>query len=828
MAADPLVDVAASIADGQTPDWTTATRDLSSEEERGVADELELVARIAAAHRQLHQLLPPVAAAEAEPFADRTRWGHLDLLEVVGRGSYGTVYRAWDTRLERLVALKLFHRAPNPDAVMLEGKMLARVRHENVVTVYGADIIDGVAGIWMEFVHGRTLDQIVKGQGAMPAREAATIGADVAKGLAAIHGAQLLHCDVKAQNVVRESTGRVVLMDMGAGRVIADASDDDQLSDITGTPRYMAPELFETGTPATRATDVYSLGVLLYYLASARFPVEGKSVNELRQAHAAGRVEPLDRARPGMPAPYLALVSRALNPNPARRPESAAEVQRLLTPLAAPPRRLVSRWQTWVAATVLAVLALAWWRPGPLAPAAPVRSIAVLPIKNLTGDPSKAYFADGLTDVLISNLARVRALRVPSFEAVAPFRDKTDQAEIAKTLGVELLLAGSITQADSKFRMAVQLIDPTTGTVKWGEELTRDPSGVLSAQAEVARLVATRLNLTLRPEEQRALSPGALDPRAQDAYLRALTLRRASPTAREEAARLFREATEIEPAFAHAWAQLALVEIPLAAGSTNADRKARTALARQMAERAIQLDPTVVDGYAALGTIQFYTDWNFAAAEQTFRSAITINPSDGFVRQRFSMLLAARGRLDEAIAMAQESARLEPSIPLRHTSLGVIYYYARDHARSAAAFRHALSMSPGFPTAYFGLGLVAAAQGRYDEAIANIQRAIAANDYVAWQVDLARVYAAAGRPDDKARVLATVSDREKAGETYGIDYIGYIAAAEGRPDDAFHFLDQAVASRTTNVLWIMVDPRVDALRNDPRFEQILTRTGLRH
>jgi serine/threonine-protein kinase len=311
MAADPLVDVAASIADGQTPDWTTATRDLSSEEERGVADELELVARIAAAHRQLHQLLPPVAAAEAEPFADRTRWGHLDLLEVVGRGSYGTVYRAWDTRLERLVALKLFHRAPNPDAVMLEGKMLARVRHENVVTVYGADIIDGVAGIWMEFVHGRTLDQIVKGQGAMPAREAATIGADVAKGLAAIHGAQLLHCDVKAQNVVRESTGRVVLMDMGAGRVIADASDDDQLSDITGTPRYMAPELFETGTPATRATDVYSLGVLLYYLASARFPVEGKSVNELRQAHAAGRVEPLDRARPGMPAPYLALVSPA-------------------------------------------------------------------------------------------------------------------------------------------------------------------------------------------------------------------------------------------------------------------------------------------------------------------------------------------------------------------------------------------------------------------------------------------------------------------------------------------------------------------------------------
>jgi len=323
------------------------------------------------------------------------------------------------------------------------------------------------------------------------------------------------------------------------------------------------------------------------------------------------------------------------------------------------------------------------------------------------------------------------------------------------------------------------------------------------------------------------LRPGALDSRAQDAYLRALTLRRASPTAREEAARLFREATEIEPAFAQAWAELALVEIPLAAGSTNADRQERTALARQMAERAIQLDPTVVGGYAALGTIQFYNDWSFAVAEQTFRTALTIGPSDGFVRQRFSMLLAARGRLDEAIAMAQECARLEPSIPLRYTSLGVVYYYARDHARSEAEFRHALAMSPGFPTAYFGLGLVAAAQGRYDEAIANMQRAIAASDYVVWQVDLARVYAAAGRTDDKARVLAAVSDREKAGETYGVDYLGYIAAAEGRLDDAFRFLDQAVAGRTTNVLWMMVDPRVDVLRTDPRFEQLLYKAGLR-
>ena len=149
---------------------------------------------------------------------DRARWGHLDLLNIVGRGSYGTVYRAWDTRLERLVALKLFHGVSDPDVVMQEGRMLARVRHEHVVTVYGADMIDGVAGLWMELVHGETLEQLVKARGPMNAVEAATLGADVAAALGAVHAAGLLHCDIKAQNVVQEAGGRVVLMDLGAGR----------------------------------------------------------------------------------------------------------------------------------------------------------------------------------------------------------------------------------------------------------------------------------------------------------------------------------------------------------------------------------------------------------------------------------------------------------------------------------------------------------------------------------------------------------------------------------------------------------------------------------
>src|SRR5436190_1478010 len=201
-----LLGAAGQIADGVDVDWSLTSSTLTTEDDRGIVEELAIVARIARSHRELHELLPVAPDTPPQLMPDRTRWGHLDLLNVVGRGSYGTVYRAWDTRLERLVALKLFHGASDPSVVMREGRMLARVRHENVVTVYGADIIDGIAGLWMELVHGHTLDEIVRADGPMDVRQAASIGADVARALAAVHTAGLLHCDIKAQNVVRENT----------------------------------------------------------------------------------------------------------------------------------------------------------------------------------------------------------------------------------------------------------------------------------------------------------------------------------------------------------------------------------------------------------------------------------------------------------------------------------------------------------------------------------------------------------------------------------------------------------------------------------------------
>lgn len=826
MADETLVEAAGRIADGEHVDWGSISSTLKSDYERSVADELAVLSRIAAGHRQLHELLPVAPDTPPNLIPDRTRWGHLDLLNIVGRGSYGTVYRAWDTRLERLVALKLFHGAQDPDAVMQEGRMLARVRHENVVTVYGADIVDGVAGLWMELVHGRTLDQIVKDKGPMDPLEAAKIGADVSRALEAVHAAGLLHCDIKAQNVVRETTGRVVLMDLGAGRLVPEARDSDQLSDVAGTPRYMAPELFHAGADATKSTDIYSFGVLLYYLVSARFPVDGKSLGELKQAHLEARVTPLKNARADVPVAYATVVARALDRDPAKRFTSAAEIQSALSSLAAPKiepstSRTIGLWSAAALAAGLLTFAVLgpWATPPSSSRAGEIRSIAVLPIKNLTGDSTKTYIADGITEVLISNLAAVRTLRVPSFAAVAPLRESSDPpSELAKKLGTQLLLAGSMTVSDAGLRLALQLVD-SQGTTLWTDALDRDPATILSTPTDVMREIGKVIGIA--PRADRLTAQRRIDPRAQTAYFRGLSLSRRGLKEARDSVQLFREAVEIEPGFAAAWAELALAESIFVPPAGDVERAARRSRIRSAAERAISLDPQLASGYAALANEQFYFEWDFPAAEHTFRQALETDPSYAFASQRLAMLLAALGRLDEAIALAKESQALEPLYSIRTEALGTLFYYQRDFDNAIAQMRHALELSPGSPSAHYGLGRIYSAMGRNEEAVEEIEASLKNGRISAYLAELARVYSASGRQDQVERVMAELDDRSRQGDPISPDRIAYLAAAQGRIDDAFRILESARDRRSQNLLWIAVDPRVDPLRKDPRFTALM-------
>lgn len=324
-----LEELAESVSEGRAVDWPAAEEAAASEEERRVVGALRAISEIAAVNRTLQEAAGPAGPPPAPP----ERWGHLEVLERVGEGSFGEVFRARDTKLDRVVALKLLSRrddAGRDRSTVEEGRLLARVRHPNVAAVYGADERDGRTGLWMEFLEGRTLSELLRERGPLGAREAALVGIDLCRALAAVHAQGILHRDVKAQNVVRETGGRIVLTDFGIGRDLEGEEPEPEERRLSGTPLYLAPELFE-GEPATVRSDLYSLGVLLFHLATGSFPVQGRSVDEIRRAHERGEAALLRDVRPDLPEPFIRAVERALASDPARRYLTAGAFEQALS-----------------------------------------------------------------------------------------------------------------------------------------------------------------------------------------------------------------------------------------------------------------------------------------------------------------------------------------------------------------------------------------------------------------------------------------------------------------------------------------------------------------
>lgn len=343
---DPALQrLAGAILDGTPVDWQAAASGTPA----ALIDELKLLAELVGVQRTLRSPAEHPGTAIGE-------WGSLTLLERIGEGGFGEVFRAWDRRLDREVALKLLHPSAHTvdahlSATIEEGRLLARVRHPNVVSVFGAERIDGRVGLWMEFVHGHTLTDWMREHGPFSAEEATSIGIELCLALAAVHDAGLLHRDIKPQNVMRGHDGRVVLMDFGAG---IDQSQPALVGarELAGTPIYLAPELLNGGS-ATRQSDLYSVGVLLSFLVTGTYPVTGATLAELRDAHGAGRLQRLRETRPGLPHSFVQIVERALSPEPGARFESARALEEALSRAQQPQARRSRRFMALTAATLL-------------------------------------------------------------------------------------------------------------------------------------------------------------------------------------------------------------------------------------------------------------------------------------------------------------------------------------------------------------------------------------------------------------------------------------------------------------------------------------------
>jgi serine/threonine-protein kinase len=491
-------DLAGAILDGRAVNWTAAESNAVAD--RSLVPYLRTVARIAELYRNADTSrssgsAPVDAARPRNSKSAPTEWGHLCVRERIGLGAFGEVYRAWDAKLDRDVALKLLpedRRLPDGGAGILEeGRLLARVHHRNVVSIYGADRIDDRVGLWMELIDGETLQQAMERGRAFSPADAIRIGLELAGAIGAVHDAGLLHRDVKPHNIMLARDGRVVLMDFGTGH---DARTGEPPG-LSGTPLYLAPELF-AGRPASVSTDIYSVGVVLFYLLTRTHPVRGESVSDLYLAHQGGPATDVRHLRSDVPRALALAIARALDREPGRRQPDAKVLASELTAIYGGLLNLA----------MVAGLALGWSgaataaasgsseRESPPAAGTP-HMIAVLPLENLNAEPGGEEFAEGLTDEIIRNLEVIAGLDVRSRTA---FKDKPrNLTEVAEQLAVDLVVVGSVLRSGSRIRVDVQLVQVPDETSLWSEVFDRELTDVNAIKDDISRAIANRLRLPI-------------------------------------------------------------------------------------------------------------------------------------------------------------------------------------------------------------------------------------------------------------------------------------------------------------------------------------------
>ncbi len=792
---DPLDDVADSILDGKPVDWEVAETRAAREGRAGES----------------------LAAAESG------RWGPFTLLELVGAGATGEVWRAWDASLQRDVAIKflqakvLGESGIHPAVLLEEARAVARVRHPGVVTVYGIAEHDGRAGMWMEFLRGPTLATEIDRRGGLLPREVARIGLHLAAALEALDQAGLVHCDLKPANIVLESDGRAVLADFGLGWRRA-LLDDDAPRGL-GTPLFMTPGLL-TGEAPTPRTDLYALGVTLRWALTGHPPFRARRVEDLKAEIAHGPARPLAEERPEAPASLVRAIERAMDSGPSARRYTAAEFGSLLRfaldetetdPLAISPRT--------------SVLSGA----GP-----PVLSIGVLPFLNHSRDEAEEYFCDGLADDLLNVLAKIRGVRVASRTSSFQFKGKNEEiAVIGRKLNVAALLEGGVRKSGSRIRISVRLVKVADGFQIWSETYDRTLDDIFAVQDGIAQSVLKELRTALLGAEAK----GTADAEVKAEVAAAARGRGGS----SEAHRLYLEgrffvdrgsreyttrgieslhaAVELDPTHALAWSELSRAYMNEANGDWMPAEEG-VARARAAAERALTLEPDFADALARLGSLKKNWDRDWRGAEACYRRALELAPGSSVVLDGAGVLAETMGRLDEAIELMRRALEKDPLSAASHSNIGVTYHAAGRLREAEEATRRAIELAPERIVIHSTLALILLDRDRLDEALQEAERE-SHEVFRLWALSV--VHHRAGRQSESDAALRGLISGHAMDWAY---QIAEACSARGETEEAFRWLERAYAQRDPGLAYLRPDPLLRSLHSDPRWPVLLAKVGL--
>jgi eukaryotic-like serine/threonine-protein kinase len=775
---------------------------------------------------------PAVDKLAGGPLQRGDRLGPYEIVGLLGTGGMGDVYRARDSKLGRDVAIKVLPPLFSTDADRLarfdrEARTLASLNHPHILTVHDIEHVDGRPYLVTEFVDGGTLKTWALSD-TRTWRQSVDRLVGVADGLAIAHAAGIVHRDIKPDNILISKNGYGKLADFGLAKLFEgiDSATADTIGAarthpgmIVGTIAYMSPEQ-AAGKPADARSDIFSFGVVLYEVLAGRQPFAGASDLEVLQRVQHQPAEPLGEE---IPPALRMVVEKALEKDPAERYQSmrdmVVDLRRLArqtaetrAPVAARPRRGVAL--AVAALVIIAMSVVALWTMRPTATDAPrIRSIAVLPLQNLSRDPDQEFFSDGTTEALISNLAQIHDLDVIARTSVMRYKGTTKTVpEISRELGVDAILEGSVQRVGGAVRVSVQLVRGSTGTHLWARQYERDAADVLKLEAEVARTIAQEIQAHLTPEEAgRLASARQINPDAHEAFqLGRYHRNKILVEEQKQAVPYFERAIQLQPDYAAAWAGLsqALWGLRLN-GVTNVDGRMRAAAAQ-----AIALDPNLSQAHAAMALINL-ADWEWAGAEQEARRAIALDPD---VNSSLVTLLNITGRHAEAIALSERAVRLNPLSAEAHRLYGNVLFWARKYEDAVSRQKRALDLEPHHLGAMSILGAAYEMLGRPQESLAVYERS-----ELRESPQIARVYARLGRREDALRVLNGLVKRGRPLDLQAMA-IAYFALDDN--ERGFEWLTKAFDQRSGFISAANVNPGLDGVRSEPRFKALVARLKL--
>ena len=786
--------------------------------------------------------------------------GHYRILQKLGEGGMGVVYRAHDEQLGRDVAIKVLPASSFRDAsararLLREARAAAALNHPNICTIHEVGEAEGQAYIAMELVQGEPLSARLARGPSLP-DEVLRYGLQLADALAHAHERNIIHRDLKSANVIITPEGRAKVLDFGlakrvSGEELAEAATLSgteatltRPGAVVGTLAYMAPEQFR-GQAADARSDIWALGVVLHEMAAGARPFQGRTGFDLSSAILKEPPAPLP---PEVRPEVKAVVGRCLEKEPTRRYQRASELRAALeavqsgTAIApAPSRPLPRRWLLALAGGALALIiaVLLALNAGGLRdrllgrPAEQrIQSLAVLPLENLSRDPEQDYLVEGMHEALITDLAKLGGFKkVIARSSVQRYR-RSDKPlpQIGRELGVDAVITGSVLRSGDRMRITAQLINAATEENLWADSYERQLRDILTVQNEIVSAITRGVKLRLTPQQQARLAGSRpVNPEAHEAYLKGMFyLNKFTPEGFQKGLAYLQQAIDKDPANGRAYAGLALAYSEI--GHTPAAPPDALLKAKAAALKALELDPTLAEAQEALAEVKVYSDrdYDWAGAEQAFRRALELNPNLPQAHGHYGWYHLLFGRKQEAIAEMKRAVEIDPLDPLYSTWLAEHYMGLWLAPADPGQFeqgmdllRKVLELNPEFPVALHDLGRGYAAKHMYKEAIAAQQKAKQVSPEWGWALGI--TYAMTGQTGEARKLLAEL---EKGTNTWNTFCIAEIYSVLGEKDKAFQWLEKAFEQRHSWTPWIRVNPSFAPLRGDPRFKDLLRRMNL--